>query len=146
CARCHTTSGYRDYLGADGTAAGVVDKPAPVGTVIECDACHNDQAAALTSVTFPSGLTVSGLGKEARCMVCHQGRESTVSVEAKITAAGVADADTVSSKISFLNVHYFAAGASLYGREAAGAYEYAQPGGDASDAYLAGLSQRKSYD
>ncbi len=146
CARCHTASGYRDYLGADGTPAGVVDTAHPIGQVIDCDACHNDAAAALTSVTFPSGLSVSGLGKEARCMVCHQGRESTVSVEAKITAAAVPDADTVSSKISFLNVHYFAAGASLYGREAAGAYEYAQPGGDASDQILASLPQRKAYD
>jgi hypothetical protein len=153
CARCHTTSGYRDYLGADGTQAGVVDAAAPIGQVVECDACHNDATAVLTSVTFPSGLTVSGLGKEARCMVCHQGRESTVSVEAKIASAKAAapdpatfDDDTVSPNISFLNVHYFAAGASLYGREAAGAYEYAQPGGAASDVVLTSLSQRRAYD
>src|SRR6185436_850971 len=43
-------------------------------------------------------------------------------------------------------VHYFAAGASLYGREAAGAYEYAKPGGDASDQILTALPQRKAYD
>jgi len=153
CARCHSTSGYRDYIGADGTAAGVVDNPAPIGQVVECDACHNDATAAMTSVTFPSGLTVSGLGKEARCMVCHQGRESTVSVEAKITSAKAAaadpstfDDDTVSANIAFLNVHYFAAGASLYGREAAGAYEYAQPGGAASDNVLTSLTQRRAYD
>ena len=150
CAKCHSTPGYRDFLGADGSAAGVVNSPAPVGTVVDCDACHNDQAAALTSVTFPSGLSVSGLGKEARCMVCHQGRESTVSVEAKITTAKTntpgLDDDTPNAGITFLNVHYFAAGASLYGREAAGAYEYAQPGGDASDLYLTGLPQRKAYD
>ena len=150
CAKCHSTPGYRDFLGADGTAAGVVNNPAPVGTVIGCDACHNDQAAALTSVTFPSGLTVSGLGKEARCMVCHQGRESTVSVEAKIASAKTTtpglDDDTPNAGITFLNIHYFAAGASFYGREAAGAYEYALPGGDASDVYLTTLSQRKSYD
>ena len=153
CARCHSTSGYRDYVGADGTEPGVVDTPAPIGQVVECDACHNDATATLSSVTFPSGLTVSGLGKEARCMLCHQGRESTVSVEAKITSAKAAaadpaafDDDTVSSALTFLNVHYFAAGASLYGREAAGAYEYPQPGGDASDAVLASLPQRKEYD
>jgi hypothetical protein len=153
CARCHTTSGYRDFLGADGTAAGVVDAAAPVGQVVDCDACHNDAAAALTSVTFPSGLSVSGLGKEARCIVCHQGRESTVSVEAKITAAKDAAPDpalftddTVTSKLSFINVHYFAAGASLYGREAAGAYEYAEPNGAESDLFLTTLPQRKQYD
>ena len=77
CAKCHSTPGYRDYLGADGSAVGVVDVAPPVGTTIECTACHNEATAALTSVTFPSGVTVTGLGAEARCMVCHQGREST---------------------------------------------------------------------
>jgi hypothetical protein len=255
CARCHSTPGYRDYLGADGSAPNVVDNPAPIGTVVECDACHNDQALALTSVTFPSGLTVSGLGKEARCMVCHQGRESTVSVDAAIDAstksykvttdeaagtgvlgvnvaiaagatftdagagfdaAGVgsdgtyylqlvanpallngvngavstkniyrvpivgatADAltlaaplgaetppagksfqyavyqlksdDTISPQLfaplGFKNVHYYAAGASLYGREAAGAYEYEQPAGAAQDVVLTTMTQRRGYD
>jgi hypothetical protein len=89
CARCHTTTGYRDYLGADGSTVGVVDVAAPVGQVVNCDACHNDKADNLTSVTFPSGLSVSELGNEARCMVCHQGRESTVSVEASINKAEV---------------------------------------------------------
>lgn len=150
CAKCHTSTGYRDFLGDDGSPAGVVNAPVPVGEVVDCDACHNDKAAALTSVTFPSGLVATNLGKEARCMVCHQGRESTVSVEAKVTAARTdnpaLDDDTVSSKISFTNIHYFAAGASLYGREAAGAYLYAEPGGDASDLYLTTLPQRKAYD
>jgi hypothetical protein len=146
CARCHSTPGYRDYLGADGTAVGVVNNPAPIGTVVECDACHNDQAAALTSVTFPSGLVVSELGKEARCMVCHQGRESTVSVEAKIATAAPANDDEVKASLTFSNVHYFAAAASLYGRDAAGGYEYAQPNGEPADAVLTTLPQRKPYD
>jgi hypothetical protein len=255
CARCHSTPGYRDYLGADGSEAGVVDQPAPIGTVVECDACHNDQADSLTAVTFPSGLTISGLGNEARCMVCHQGRKSTVSVEESIEAgtrdykvsndavagsgivgtnapipagaaftdpgaafdvAGVAadgtwylhfvgnttrlsgvdgvvstkniyrvriagvngdsltlatplvaetpaagksfqytvyqlkSDDTISpdlfETIGFENVHYYAAGATLYGREAAGAYEYEQPGGDAQDAVLTTQTQRRGYD
>ena len=29
CARCHSSEGFIDYIGGDGTAAGVVDKPAP---------------------------------------------------------------------------------------------------------------------
>ena len=64
-------------------------------------------------------------------MLCHQGRESTVSVEKKITAptppAEITSDDTVTSAVSFINVHYFAAAGSLYGREAAAAYEYADP-------------------
>ncbi len=66
CAKCHSTPGYLDFLGEDGTAFGVVDNPAAIGTVIECIACHNDTASSLTSVTFPSGLVVSDLGGEAR--------------------------------------------------------------------------------
>lgn len=142
CAKCHSTSGYRDFLGDDGTAANVVNNAVPVslGETVSCDACHNDTAAALTSVKFPSGTTVTGLGKEARCMVCHQGRESTSSVEAKIAAAApgtVDDAMSVgASAVSFMNVHYFAAGATLYGTQAMGAYEYADPSkADPADYY-----------
>ena len=48
-----------DYLGADGSAAGVVDAAQPVSNGITCIACHNDAAVALTEVTFPSGAVVS---------------------------------------------------------------------------------------
>jgi hypothetical protein len=57
------------------------------------------------------------------CLNCHQGRESTTSVNNAINGAGVGD-DEVSDKISFRNVHYFAAGASMFGSEAQGAYQY----------------------
>ena len=76
CARCHSSEGFIDYLGGDGSAPGVVDKPAPTRSVIRCVTCHNPAADALSSVTFPSGVTVDGLGGEARCMTCHQGRSS----------------------------------------------------------------------
>jgi hypothetical protein len=121
CARCHSTPGFRDYIGADGTAAGVVDHPAPVGTVITCNACHNSKTRALTSVTFPSGFKAENQGADARCMTCHQGVESTVSVN-KATA-NIAD-DKVEPKLVFINVHYRAAGATLFGHLARGAYEY----------------------
>jgi hypothetical protein len=124
CARCHSTGGYRDYLGEDGTDPFVVDNNAPLGTTIECDACHNDAASALSEVFFPSGAHVTGLGKEARCMTCHQGRESTVSLDAHIATVGAADEHTVSTDYSFKNVHYFAAGATLYGGQAMGAAQF----------------------
>jgi len=54
-------------------------------------------------------------------MTCHQGRESTTSVNAALTGK---EEDTVSASISFKNIHYFAAGATLYGTQAQGAYEY----------------------
>ena len=55
--------------------------------------------------------------------------------------------DTVSSAINFLNVHYFAAAGSLYGREAEAAYEYADPArADLPPDPVTGLPARKSYD
>ena len=125
CAKCHSTPGYLDFLGLDGTDAGVVDNPAPIGTVVSCAACHNSATVAMDTVTFPSGDTVSGLGKSARCMQCHQGRQSTVSVDSAIETAAVGD-DEVSEDLGFKNVHYFAAGATLYGSEVRGGYQYAE--------------------
>jgi hypothetical protein len=125
CARCHSTPGYRDFLGDDGSDAGSVDAPAPIGTVINCDACHNSTASHLASVTFPSGTEVTDLNEAARCMVCHQGRASSVSVSAAIEEAGLADSpNEVSEDLSFINIHYYAAAASLYGSEAHGGYEF----------------------
>jgi hypothetical protein len=119
CAKCHSTPGFLDFLGADGTAAGTVDNPA----VIDCAACHNSATPSLTSVTFPSGKTVTGLGNEAACLQCHQGTMSKVGVD---TYLGGRAADTVDSTISFssVNPHYFLAGATQYGTQAQGGYEY----------------------
>jgi hypothetical protein len=122
CARCHSTPGFRDYIGADGSPAGVVDRPAPTGTVIACIACHNEVTIKMSSVTFPSGLTVENAGDDSRCMTCHQGRESTVSVNERLS--GMAD-DEVQPKLGFINIHYRAAGATRYGTQAKGGYEYA---------------------
>ncbi|MGE5603395.1 MAG: hypothetical protein ACM30E_10105 [Nitrososphaerales archaeon] len=141
CAKCHSSAGYQDFLGADGSAPGKVDKPAPVNTVIDCVACHNPATIAKTSVTFPSGITLTGLGDESRCMECHQGRESVFSVNKQITDTfkldPVKDLDTVVKPIvtttngkpttttfGFRNVHYFAAAATQYGTLVKGGYEY----------------------
>jgi hypothetical protein len=122
CARCHSTPGFLDYLGADGSTPGKVDHPAPIGTVITCIACHNDKAVALTTVTFPSGVKIENQGTNTRCMTCHQGVESTNSVNAKL--AGIGD-DAVTPKLDFINVHYTAAGSMLFGSVAKVGYEYA---------------------
>ena len=125
CARCHSTPGFHDFLGEDGTAAGTVENDAALGTVIECQACHNAAAIALDAVTFPSGVEVTGLGAEARCMQCHQGRESTDSVDGSIEDAAVADMDTPDEDLSFANIHYAAAGATWHGGLVRGGYQYA---------------------
>jgi hypothetical protein len=121
CARCHSTPGFRDYVGADGSTPFQVDHPAPIGTVITCVACHNDKTVRLSKVIFPSGITVDHLGPEARCMTCHQGRESTASVNKAI--AGIPD-DQITPKLDFINVHYAAAGATLFGGQVQVGYQY----------------------
>lgn len=124
CAKCHSTPGFQDFLGADGTAAGTVDNPAKIGTVITCVACHNSATANLTSVTMPSGIVLTDQGSSAVCMQCHQGRESTVSVNDAIKNAGVGP-DEVSGDLGFINIHYFAAAATKFGGQAEGGYQYA---------------------
>ncbi|MFC2095009.1 hypothetical protein ACFLSW_01020 [Candidatus Bipolaricaulota bacterium] len=138
CAKCHSTYGYHDFLGIDGTDAGVVDANAPIGTTVECVACHNEATIAMDSVVMPSGLEIEDLGAEARCMQCHQGRESTVSVNARIESAGVTDDDVVSDGLGFRNVHYFAAAATQYGTLAQGGYQYAGKTYDTKFAHVEG--------
>jgi hypothetical protein len=135
CAQCHTTSGYQDFLGADGSAVGKVDKPVAIGETINCNACHNSATAALTAVTFQNGVKVTDLGPEARCMECHQGRATQKSVDDQIAKFKATDpdavvppitnADNTKSNFGFINVHYFAAALTLYGGQVNGAYQYA---------------------
>lgn len=127
CAKCHSTPGYMDYVGADGTEVGVVDSAHPIGTTIECQACHNEGTLNKTSVVFPSGAEITGLGPEARCMECHQGRASTVDVNNAIVEAGLdpaADLDTISEDLGFTNIHYYAAAATQFGTTVMGGYQY----------------------
>ena len=123
CAKCHSAPGYKDYLGIDGTEAGVVDNPAEIGTVVNCTVCHNEGTLTMTSVTFPSGIEATGLGDESTCYQCHQGRASTQDVNSAIEEAGV-DADTVSEDLGFVNIHYYAAAASRLGTMVDGGYQY----------------------
>jgi hypothetical protein len=123
CAKCHSEGGYLDFLGVDGTEAGVVDKDAEIGTVVSCVTCHNEATLVMDSVLFPSGVEVAGLGDEARCMQCHQGRASSVSVTEAIEGAGVGD-DEISEDLGFINIHYYAAAATKYGSVVMGGYQY----------------------
>jgi hypothetical protein len=119
CAKCHSTEGMLDFLAEDGTDPGVVNNAVVVPTdppnAIYCEACHNDTASSLDSVTFPSGVEVTGLGPEARCMLCHQGRSAKSTVDEAIESSP--------GPYSFINIHYYAAAASLFGTEVQGGYE-----------------------
>ncbi len=133
CAKCHSTEGYIDFHGGDGSEAGSIENEVVAVEVmgVQCTACHNPEVLKKDSVVMPSGLELTGLGDEARCMECHQGRESMVSVNAKILETTGAeelkdvDLDAVTEGLGFLNVHYYAAAASKYGTLAKGGYEYA---------------------
>ena len=144
CAKCHSTPGYRDYIGADGSATNVVDNEAPLGTTVECEACHSNPERGVvhnrTNVIFPSGVEVTDLGPEALCMECHQGRESTVSVNSTIASANVPDDDTPSSRLRFRNIHYYASAATQFGTVAKGGYEYAGKMYDARFAHIPGYN------
>ena len=124
CARCHSGAGFADYLGGDGSTPKKVDQPAPE-SVITCQACHNPAADTLSTVTFPSGVEITGLGGEARCMTCHQGRATGQAVDDAIAAAGLMDPDTVGPMLRFTNIHYYPAAATLYAGEVKGGYQYA---------------------
>lgn len=146
CAKCHTSAGYQDFLGADGSEAEKVDAavPAEAAQGVQCVACHNPVAANLNKVAFPGFETdeagepvpfvVEGFGDASRCLVCHQGRESKASVDAQIARFQAEDPDAVVAPIKddqgkdvafgFRNIHYFAAAATLYGTEVKGGYEY----------------------
>ncbi|MEP0805370.1 MAG: hypothetical protein HRF47_07755 [Chloroflexota bacterium] len=131
CAKCHSTQGYQDFLGADGSEAGKVDLAVPAKEVfgIQCVACHNPVTLTKTEVTFPSGVTIAA-GDDSRCMECHQGRESKVSVDKAIADYNAVDApDAVPAPVNdrpfgFRNVHYYPAAATLYGGVVQGGYQY----------------------
>ena len=122
CAACHSHGGYLDFLGADGSALGKVDKPHATDTVIACTTCHSEGAQTIAQVTFPSGAVVKNAGRSMRCMICHQGRQSGPGVHKGL--AGL-NPDKVSDKVTFQNVHYRAAAATAYGTLVKGGYEYA---------------------
>ena len=146
CAKCHTSPGYQDFLGADGSEAFSVDTAVPAAEAqgVQCIACHNPVATTLNSVPFPGfeldeagepvNFVVEGFGDSSRCLVCHQGRESKASVDAQIARFEAEDPDAVVAPIQddqgnnvrfgFRNIHYYAAAATLYGTQVKGGYEY----------------------
>jgi hypothetical protein len=129
CARCHSATGLPEFLANGANVAN------PIANGFMCSTCHDEanwpNRYEITSVTFPSNKTVSFGGKDADgkfvaddsnvCILCHQGRSSTVQVD---NALAGKDPETVDPAISFLNIHYFAAGATLFGGDVKGAYQF----------------------
>jgi hypothetical protein len=99
----------------------------PPANGFQCATCHNDlqeySIHEVAEVKFPSGAVIdSGDPDTNLCMNCHMGRESGVSVDKLI---GDAAPDDQAEGLRFLNPHYFAAGATRWGAEVNGAYQYA---------------------
>jgi hypothetical protein len=123
CSKCHSAEGLPAFITTGGDTY-----PQPVASGLNCASCHDDLATftryVSEEVEFPSGAVLALDNTESNlCLNCHQGRESTPTVNAVIANSG-ADDDEVSDDLSFRNPHYFAAGATLFGTEAQGGYEY----------------------
>lgn len=121
CVKCHSSNGLEEFIRTGANQ----DAQVP-GGVINCTTCHNESVSSLIEVTFPSGKVVGNLGAEARCLSCHQGRESKTSLDAYIEMNAGAEAapDVVVPGLSFRSVHYFTAGATMYASMVSGGYEY----------------------
>jgi cytochrome c553 len=122
CARCHAAEGLPQYL-RDGKAA----PAAQVKNGFACSNCHVDMLTyarqPVGKVTFASGLTIdSGDNDVNLCISCHMGRESTNSVNKAIADKAI---DTPDPKLAFIHIHYYPAGATLFGTQAKVAYEFA---------------------
>jgi len=72
---------------------------------------------------FPSGDTASFDNNSNMCMGCHQGRASGVTV-ADATPNSAVQTPTNYDSYDFINIHYYAAGATLFGSVVNAGYEY----------------------
>lgn len=123
CARCHTSTGFRN-IANDPTnydpANNVFVKTGLQKELIYCWACHSNNIGTvrqISPVAFPSGLTADLDFASNICMQCHQGRESGLTVANAIAA-------NPGGPHSFINRHYLAAGAILFGTDVQAGYEY----------------------
>ncbi len=128
CVRCHTSVGFAELNGDYGSTSVWPDGDG----FITCNGCHDgvnyptasnsrlrlDGDAVLFDNDAGDGtarLVVPDAGPSATCIYCHQGRESGLSVENAVAA---------SDTHRFINRHYLAAAAILFGTNARAAYEY----------------------
>ena len=121
CARCHGAEKVPEYL-----KTGKVTAAQHVKNGFACTNCHADMLTyarhKVAKVTFPSGVSVDTGNNDANlCMTCHQGRESTDRVNKAVAGMPL---DTPNPKLNFIHVHFFGAGATMYGGEAKVGYQY----------------------
>ncbi|WP_243372550.1 hypothetical protein [Geotalea sp. SG265] len=120
CIRCHTATGYKNYITSGWKLATTTFATAGDKTyqVLTCDACHSNynfknsvRAAKQYVAPYNSGkspATFPDVGNSNICISCHSGRESGATV--------LAVTDTAISNTSFKNPHYLAAAATMYAK------------------------------
>ena len=133
CVRCHTTTGYINYVTSNFTDihawGDIADK---TKEVLQCNACHDksynftrqrslgaitsyynystiNKVRLLVSHTFPD------VGKSNICMACHTGRESGLTLAALAALPSSGPMFVNYSTQSFINTHYLTAGATIFG-------------------------------
>lgn len=131
CAVCHSSIGFRDFHGLDGTPPGGPENPVPVGGVVDCETCHNPNLGTVTEITLASGVVHPVQGVEAACVTCHGGRQAGTNV---VEATADLPEDEPSSELRFLNPHYFLGAAMNLGGYGGLGYEY--PGKEYSGRFL----------
>ena len=133
CSRCHAPQATDAPIDLSFLAYAATSEAteAPVALGIDCVNCHQTfptiysnlakfgrtTDGQLEPVEFPSGAELSLFSSSNLCLVCHQGRESGASVDDQIASQD--------PPYRFLNIHYYAAAASLFGSESNAGYEYA---------------------
>ncbi len=119
CSKCHSAEGI-PFLVKEGVS---ITQEAANGMM--CTTCHNGAEWParweFDDVEFPNGAELGyGEGADSNlCLQCHQGRSYGGSVDD--VTEGIGD-DELGGR--FNNIHYFAAGATIFGNEANGIYEY----------------------
>ena len=131
CTKCHTTGGFVQFAAGDRTSSHLAT------TAVDCWSCHSgfnlfrstatrwdaaEEGDPLEPVEFPSGAELTFNNNSNLCMSCHQGRASGLDVRTAEPNDEVQNPDYDS--FDAINIHYYAAAAVLFGRDADAGYQY----------------------
>ncbi|MDT8305166.1 MAG: cytochrome c3 family protein, partial [Anaerolineae bacterium] len=121
CSKCHSADGLPTLV-AEG-----VETSQEISNGFQCTTCHSSletfERYVFETVEFPSGAVLGFEEPDANlCLNCHQGRAFGGSVDRAVGQLG--DDEQPEQPLRFINVHYFAAGATLFGSEAHGLYQF----------------------
>jgi hypothetical protein len=142
CVRCHTTTGFINYVTSDFTNISPFGTASETRTsgkeVLACPACHDDGLGNAYGYKLRSVPPITGhynyssattkklllpfqfpdISSSNICMSCHTGRESGRT----LNAIGVAAPASFFANAGFVNSHYLTAGATIF---RASGYEFA---------------------